>query len=208
MKLIAVIQQKGGAYKSTLTMELAQQLASEEYKVAVADLDPHNSNVVKLTRKAKVNNHQIGFTLIKQLKEAKGFDICLLDTQAAWLSNDSNAISYLTKASAVVIPCSPRQQDREGAQETMKRLVLEHFDLDKVALVTIGAQNSSQHKNIQAFGVSEGLEPCMTYIPFSELLPKHHAKGSLLAGRNVHGSRAIVKAFEGIASHVKGLAHV
>ena len=208
MKLIAVIQQKGGAYKSTLTMELAQHLASEGHTVAVADLDPHNSNVVKLTRKAKVNNHQIGFTLIKALKEARPFDICLLDTQAAWLSNDSNAISYLTKASAVVIPCSPRQQDREGAQETVKRLVIESFNLDKVALVTIGASNQGQHKAIQAYAVSEGLEPCMTYIPFSELLPKHHAKGSLLAGRNVHGSRALVSAFADVASHIKGLAHV
>ncbi|MDY0074060.1 MAG: ParA family partition ATPase [Thauera sp.] len=130
--LIALISQKGGSGKTTLTMQLAAGLSLEGYRVAIADLDPQESalrwahsapaeqpfpaEVVALKGKLK--------TLRDELQELLNrADIVLLDCPPS--IEHPHTLAALELCDVALVPVVPSPTDL-WASRAMEQLILRY----------------------------------------------------------------------------------
>ncbi len=124
-KVIAVAQQKGGAGKTMLTVQLGAALGAEA-RVALLDIDPQGTLSVwgKLRAAASkasadvtvaaVSGWRLGAELERLRKE---FDYVLIDTPPVI---DSDARRAVRAADLVLIPLNPAPPDLWAAEGTLK----------------------------------------------------------------------------------------
>lgn len=119
---ISVIQQKGGAGKSTLVASLGGYLAADNAKVIIIDTDPQRS-CIDWAEEQDITNldvvqHLAEDTLLELIdKLANSYDIILIDTAGY----DSRMASYVIQASnLILIPCRGSKKDVVGAARTWK----------------------------------------------------------------------------------------
>ena len=121
MKTIAIISQKGGAGKTTLTLHLAVAYAKAGYNTAIIDLDPQASATkwsdrrteempVVLSAHASRLHHEIN-----RIRESSG-EILFLDTAP---HSDSAALEAAKVADIILIPCRPAILDMEAIINTL-----------------------------------------------------------------------------------------
>jgi chromosome partitioning protein len=121
MKIIAIISQKGGAGKTTLTLHLAVAYTKAGYNTAIIDLDPQASATkwsdrrteeipVVLSAHASRLHHEIN-----RIKESGG-EIPFLDTAP---HSDSAALEAAKVADMILIPCRPAILDMEAIINTL-----------------------------------------------------------------------------------------
>lgn len=121
MKTIAIISQKGGAGKTTLTLHLAVASTKAGYNTAIIDLDPQASSTkwsdrrenelpVVISAHASRLQHEIS-----RIKKLNG-DILFLDTAP---HSDSTALEAAKLADIVLIPCRPAILDMEAIINTL-----------------------------------------------------------------------------------------
>lgn len=121
MKTIAIISQKGGSGKTTLTLHLAVASAAAQLKTAIIDLDPQASAakwgdrrdddlpVVVSAHAARLENE------MAKAREA-GCEVLYIDTAP---HTDSAAISTAKAADLILIPCRPAILDLEAISNTL-----------------------------------------------------------------------------------------
>lgn len=127
MKTIAVVSQKGGSGKTTLSVHLAACAVKAGKTVALIDIDPQENcfswfqtrsseNELAATKAQAAELPQ----LLKKLKDAHA-DLVVIDT--APHSNDS-AAAAVEMADFVLVPCRPSRFDLEAIISTMNIISL------------------------------------------------------------------------------------
>ena len=111
MKVIAVLNQKGGAGKTTIATHLATQLRLDEYKVTLIDSDPQGSARDWAAAREDHPLNVIGIdrpTIEKDIKALAPVDFMIIDgaPQAAEL-----AVSAIKAADYILIPVQPSPYD-------------------------------------------------------------------------------------------------
>ena len=121
MKTLAILSQKGGSGKTTLTINLAVAAALDGQRALVVDLDPQHSTASW----SKLRQHEnpifvegSGPTLEGMVKRAEGAgaDFLVIDTAP----KDENVSLQAAKlADIVLIPCQPSSLDLHAVSETV-----------------------------------------------------------------------------------------
>lgn len=127
MHTLAIIAQKGGAGKTTLTVHFAVCAARHGLKVGIIDLDPQGSAfswnqsrpVDKQFSAAKATAADLP-RLLEQAKAAK-IDLTIIDTAP---HSDSEASAAAKLADFALIPCRPQRWDLEAMATTIALLEL------------------------------------------------------------------------------------
>lgn len=121
MSIIGVINQKGGAGKSTIAVHLAHSLALNGGSVLVVDADAQQSSSKWLSRL----NYSIEAKIINDPDELLD-ELPILSTTHDWIIVDGPAaLSETTRAVVLVadlaiIPCQPTGVDLESASDTVR----------------------------------------------------------------------------------------
>jgi chromosome partitioning protein len=125
METLAIISQKGGSGKTTLTVHLAVCAAMHQHKTALIDIDPQGSaydwnESREAGRKfdaVKADAAQLSGLL--QKAEAAGIDVAIIDTAP---HTDKEAAAAAALADFVLIPCRPARFDLKAIASTLATL--------------------------------------------------------------------------------------
>ena len=121
MTTVAVISQKGGSGKTTLTIHLAVATARAGSNVAVIDLDPQASAANWSDRRAEqlpvvLSAHTSRLRHEMRRVEETGGEVLYLDTAP---HSDSTTLEAARAADMVLIPCRPAILDLEAIVNTL-----------------------------------------------------------------------------------------
>ena len=124
--VVTVAQQKGGAGKTTLVIQLATALAAAGRRVALVDIDPqgsltgwmrireHRQRDVPELRFAMVAGWRLGVELDRLKRE---MDVIVLDTPP---HPEIDAKAAIRGAELVLVPCQPSSLDIWASQGTVE----------------------------------------------------------------------------------------
>lgn len=119
MKTIAVISQKGGAGKTTLSVHLAVAAHLAGLRTAVIDLDPQATASKWGDRRAAepevVSDHAERLRELTKAAAAGGADLLIIDTAP---NADRASLLAAKAADLVLIPCRPAKFDLEAIEAT------------------------------------------------------------------------------------------
>jgi chromosome partitioning protein len=125
-KVVTVAQQKGGAGKTTLVIQLATALAGAGRRVALVDIDPqgsltawmrlreHRQRDVPELRFSMVAGWRLGVELDRLRREA---DVIVVDTPP---HTEIDAKAAIRSADLVLVPCQPSSLDIWASQGTIE----------------------------------------------------------------------------------------
>ena len=124
MKIVSVINQKGGSGKTTVALHLAVAVAAAGRNTAVVDLDPQatlanwgdrRKAAVPVVRSAHANRLDYE---IRQIEKAGG-EALIIDTAP---HSDSAAVAAALVSDLILIPCRPAYFDLEAMTSTLRLL--------------------------------------------------------------------------------------
>ena len=156
MDVIAVIAQKGGTGKTTLTLSLAVAAERAGRTTAIVDLDPQSSASNWSDRreadKPVVVSAQPGrLSQVLTAAEESGADLVLIDTPPR---AEQAAMAAAKAAHLVLIPCRPAIYDLETVSTTLELI---RFAGDKPVAVILNGVPPRGPKREQAADILEGL---------------------------------------------------
>jgi chromosome partitioning protein len=129
--IITVAQQKGGAGKTTVVIQLATALAALGRKVALVDIDPqasltgwmrvreHGQRAVPELRFSMIGGWRLGVELDRLKREA---EVIVVDTPP---HAETDAKTAIRNADLVVVPCQPSTLDIWASKATLELAVKE-----------------------------------------------------------------------------------
>jgi len=122
MKTVAIVSQKGGSGKSTLSLHLAAHHASRGSKTLLLDMDPQGNLVGWAKRRGDLppdvdTAHASQLGKVLAAAEADGYDLVILDTAP---SADRASLGAVEAANLVLIPCRPAQFDLDAVMTSVK----------------------------------------------------------------------------------------
>jgi chromosome partitioning protein len=140
MRVVAIINQKGGAAKSTTTMNLAAALSAAGLKVLVVDIDPQQT-ATDWARRAESLGAPLSFEVVPEtdpavlgrVREAE-FDIVIVDTPGN-LENMKTLQAVMEHADFAVMPTEPAFVAMKPLLNTYNSAVAPH-GIDYVVVVT------------------------------------------------------------------------
>ncbi len=115
-KAVAIAQQKGGAGKTTIAIQLGVTWARQGHRVAMLDIDPQGSLAAwyDLRRKGSADGRLVaqavqGWKLATEIDRLKGnFDILIVDTPP---HAETDARVAIRAASLILVPVQPSPMD-------------------------------------------------------------------------------------------------
>jgi chromosome partitioning protein len=121
MHKIALVSQKGGSGKSTLSLHLAAEATRDGKKALLVDLDPQGNAARWASRRgdqppdvSAESPAALERTVVEA--EAEGYDFLFIDTAP---HADSAALLAARAADLVLVPCRPSQFDLEAIGATL-----------------------------------------------------------------------------------------
>ncbi|MEK0081582.1 ParA family partition ATPase [Benzoatithermus flavus] len=129
--VITVAQQKGGAGKTTLVIQLATALRARGHRVAVVDIDPqasltgwmrlreHRQREAPELRFSMIGGWRLGVELDRLKREA---ELIVVDTPP---HTETDARTAIRNADLVLIPCQPSTLDIWASKATLDQAVKE-----------------------------------------------------------------------------------
>jgi chromosome partitioning protein len=121
MKTVAIISQKGGAGKTTLSVHLATAASASGHSAAIVDLDPQGTAASWGDRRQAdapevVSGQAARLAVLIEVAQANGADLLILDTAP---NADQTALRAAQVADVVLIPCRAATFDLEAIQATL-----------------------------------------------------------------------------------------
>lgn len=213
-KIIAVVNQKGGVGKTTISMQLAGTLARRKKKILVVDADPQGT-ATRWAANADDNNPfpapvaGLSAADSKIHREVKKFvddyDIIIIDCPPAVDSPVPQ--SALIVADLALVPVQPSPPDLWGTVamcELIDNLKAVNEDLKGRVVINSYKPRTNLGQETQGLVPEFGLEVCRTYIQQREAY-----KQSAVFGQTVHilGSKAdaAIQEIERLANEVEKL---
>lgn len=157
MKIVSVINQKGGSGKTTLALHLAVALSQDGRNTAVVDLDPQATAAnwgdrreakMPVVRSAHASRlpHEI-----EQIEKAGG-EALIVDTAP---HSDSAAVAAAGVSDLILIPCRPAYFDLEAMANTLRLLRTADKPLWGVlnAVAPFGSEAEEAAETIQALNL-------------------------------------------------------
>jgi chromosome partitioning protein len=122
MKTVAVVAQKGGAGKTTLTLHLAVAAERDEKTAAVIDLDPQGSaatwsDVRAGETPAVVSAQPNRLTIVLKEAERCGAEFAIIDTSP---NSESASLAAARASDLILIPCRPHLFDLQAISTTIE----------------------------------------------------------------------------------------
>lgn len=140
MRTLAILSQKGGAGKTTLSIHLAVAAEKAGLRTAIIDLDPQaNARKWGDRREAEpqvISDHAERLGDLKRMAEEGGADLLIIDTPPL---ADRTSLLAAKAADFILIPCRPAKFDIEAIEMTRDVAAL----AKKPAAVVI---NAAPHK--------------------------------------------------------------
>lgn len=119
MRTIAVMSQKGGAGKTTVSVHLAVAAQQDGYRAAVIDLDPQATarkwGDKRVTEPEVIGDHAERLPHLIDLARANGADLLIIDTAP---NADRASLTAARAADMILIPCRPAAFDLEAIEAT------------------------------------------------------------------------------------------
>src|SRR5215217_3073645 len=124
MRTVALISQKGGVGKTTLTINLAAAAQQDGLQVVIADTDPQQSTYEwyrgrreqhPLPYVAQVFPKSIGDVIEKA--ERNGADLVVIDTSP---NSTEDSLAVAERADLLIVPCAPSFIDLRALKRTEK----------------------------------------------------------------------------------------
>lgn len=181
-RIVTVAQQKGGAGKTTLVIQLATALAEAGRKVGIMDIDPQGSLTTWMRRREQLGPGvaELRFSMVGgwrlgvELDRLKnGLDLILIDSPP---HAETEAKAAIRAADLVLIPCQPSLLDVWASGPTVELAAREgrraaiilnrvpprgkSFEEARAAIGELGCARLNAHLgNRQAFaaGIARGL---------------------------------------------------
>jgi chromosome partitioning protein len=121
MKIIAVLSQKGGSGKTTLSINLAIAAAKAGQQVVVIDIDPQQS-AARWSRLRTTDNpvivsgHAPNLAQLVEQARGGGADLVVIDTAP---KSESASLIAAKLANLILIPCKPSNLDLDAVADTV-----------------------------------------------------------------------------------------
>ena len=158
MKILSIVNRKGGASKSTLAAHIALEATDEGLKTILIDMDPQKTleswwekRDDELPAMVDIPSNELEQKL--KLLAASGFDLCIIDTPG---DTTGNAESAIKAAQMVLIPCKPTPPDLAAVGTTISQVRDKH---KKPYFFVITQAPSSSQAHIQAASVLSEFGP-------------------------------------------------
>ena len=121
MKKIIVMSQKGGAGKTTATVNLSVAASMAGHAVALIDLDPQASATRWSDNRTGdapvvISAHAVRLSEILHAAEADGISLVIIDTPP---SKDPDLVDVARNAELALIPCRPSGFDLDAIRSTI-----------------------------------------------------------------------------------------
>jgi chromosome partitioning protein len=121
MKTVAIISQKGGAGKTTMSVHLATAATKSGHSAAIIDLDPQGTAASWGDRRQAdapevVSGQAARLAVLIEAAQANGADLLIFDTAP---NADQTALRAAQLADVVLIPCRAATFDLEAIQATL-----------------------------------------------------------------------------------------
>lgn len=147
MKIIAIVSQKGGVGKSTLTLNLALFLGTQGADVAVCDADAQGSLTAAADLLTGLRFVQPADVWSRQMAD---FDLVIVDTSPR---NDADLAKLLAVADFVLIPVRPGFFDVLAVKDTIALLTqaqVKRPDLKAAIVLTMVQHRTAVTRDVQA----------------------------------------------------------
>ena len=157
MKTVAIISQKGGAGKTTLSLNLAGSAEAAGFQTVIVDLDPQASAKTWHDQRngetpIVISSHASRLPEVTHTSKQHGVDLCIIDTAP---HSETTALAAARAADLVLVPCRPAIFDLRAIASSVDLAQI----AKKPALIVINAAPprgplaDQAAKAIQVYGV-------------------------------------------------------
>lgn len=173
MKTIAVVSQKGGCGKTTLSVHLAACAAKAGKAVALIDIDPQGNSFSWFETRQTEN--ELAATkakaaelpeLLKRLKKAHA-DLVIIDTAP---HSDRDTAAAVELSDFVLVPCRPARFDLEAMPSTMNIIRLTKKPPPHTIIINAAPQGNLANEAkeaLEAQGFPVMVEPITNRVAFN-----------------------------------------
>ena len=174
MDVVAIVAQKGGTGKTTLTVSLAVAASQLGHTVAIVDLDPQASACNWADRRdaefpvvVSAQPARLGHVL--SAAEEQAADLLLIDTPPR---AERAALAAARAADLILIPCRPAIYDLETVATTVELI---RFAGEKIAAIVLNGVPARGPKRKQATEILESMGLNVCPVVFGHRVAFDHA---------------------------------
>ncbi len=165
VKILVVLNGKGGVGKTTTAVNLAAALA-EQYRVLLVDSDPQMSATWWFQR----SQQKLGFDLAQEtnpmllgdLRKVKDYNLVVVDTPPA-LGSDALA-AVVPAADYIVLPTPPAPMDLTALIDTVKQAVIPAGRSYRVLLTRVDPRSLGEALEAQNTLMELGIPACNAFV--------------------------------------------